>query len=178
VLFAQYGKSFVRVKISQIRRIHKRTKICNNEADIYVSRYEHFQIDDISHKTLTKYRSLHITYSSMSYASRTQKPYLQDHDYNIGRDPGTNTRARTKDIYVLWEHKTLATEDAYIKMWGRSSKPVPWETLDTLMYCTKENILKFHTEWAISSNHRTVPGNKTRRNDNRNLFFSSCVVRR
>jgi len=43
---------------------------------------------------------------------------LHMHDYNFGRDPGTNVGARTKDIYEhnLWEHKTLATEDTYIKM--------------------------------------------------------------
>jgi hypothetical protein len=80
----------------------------------------------------------------MNYISRFQKPYLQKHDYNLGRDPSTDIRARTKDIYVLWEHKTRATEDAYIKMWLYSSKQVSWEILDTLMDCMKENVLKFH----------------------------------
>jgi hypothetical protein len=109
----------------------------------------------------------------MNYVSRSQKPYLQKHDYNFGRDPGTNIGARTKDIYVLWEHKTLATEDAYIKMRLRSTKPVSWETLDTLVYCIKENVLKSHAEWVISSNHRTAPGNKKCHNDNKDLLLTS-----
>jgi hypothetical protein len=89
-----------------------------------MSRHQKFSNWRYVPQIIIEHCSVHITHLEHELYITLSKPYLQKHDYNLGRDPSTDIRARTKDIYVLWEHKTRATEDAYIKMWLYSSKQV------------------------------------------------------